>query len=344
MAGSGKLELYQEYPQPGEDALAHKLAEFLKWVIVNREFLSGTTTRDVHAKTVATLKAELIVDPGLPAELRHGVFREPKSYPVWVRYSNSFQTPRPDIKADIRGMALKLMNVPGEKLLEPQKHATTQDFVFLSTNVFLTRDTQEFYDFIVAFNSGFWQAAWYSLCNPVIALNLLRSQKKYANLLEVQYFSATPNRLGKIAVKHSLRPRSGRQSAYPRDPGRNFLRDVIDQQLAREEVYFDFLVQVQKDPYLQPIEDALVPWSEELAPFQKVATLRIPKQKADTPERNATGENLSMNAWHSLPEHQPLGNVNRARKTVYIEIARFRHERNLVPLEEPTAGPDFFDL
>src|SRR5436309_7965939 len=155
MAGSKKLELYQEYPQPGEDALAHKLAEYLKWVIVNREFLSGTTTRDVHSKTVATLKAELIVDPNLPPELRHGVFREPRSYPVWVRYSNSFQTPRKDIKPDICGIALKLMDVPGEKLLESQKDATTQDCAFLSTDVFLTRDTQELYDFIVAVNSGF---------------------------------------------------------------------------------------------------------------------------------------------------------------------------------------------
>src|SRR5436305_15348858 len=153
MPGSEKRELYQEYPQTGEDELARKLAEYLKWVIVNKEFLSGTTTRDVHSKTVATLKAELIVEPGLPPELRHGVFREPRSYPVWVRYSNSFQTPRPAVQPDIRGMALKLMDVPAEKLLESQKDATTQAFAFLSTDVFLTRNTHAFYDFIVAVNS-----------------------------------------------------------------------------------------------------------------------------------------------------------------------------------------------
>ena len=343
MAGSQKLELYQEYPQPGEEELARKLAEFMKWVIMNREFLSGTTTRDVHAKTVATLKAELIVDDSVPPELRHGLFREPRRYPVWVRYSNSFQTPRKDKKRDIRGMAIKVMNVPGEKLLVQQRDATTQDFAFLSTDVFLTRDTQEFFDFIVAVNTGFLPAFWYIVTHPRISLGYLASLKRYANLMEVQYFSAGPQRLGKLAVKHSLKPRSSQSSEMPDDPGSNYLRDVMDQRLAREEVYYDFMVQVQKDPYRQPIENALVSWSQELSPFQKVATLRIPKQKVDTPERNLIGENLSMNPWHSIPEHQPLGNVNRARRIVYFEIAKFRHERNFVPLEEPTAGPDFLD-
>lgn len=342
MAGREKLELYKEYPQPGEEELARKLAEYLKWVILNREFLSNTTTRDVHAKTVAVLKAELIVDPGLPPEMRHGVLREPRSWPAWIRYSNSSQRPKQDFKGDIRGMALKLMNVPGEKVLPQERNATTQDFVCLSTDVFLTRNTQEFFDFMVAYNTNLWTFFWYGLTHPKITIGLIQSLKKFANLMEVQYFSG-PQRLGKLAVRYSLKPRSDRKSEMPDNPGWNYLRDVIDQQLAREEVYYDFMVQVQKDPYRQPIENALVPWSQEISPYQKVATLRIPKQKVDTPERNWIGENLSMNAWHSLPEHQPLGGVNRARKIVYIEISKFRHGRNLVPMEEPVAGPDFLD-
>ena len=342
MADREKLELYKEYPQPGEEELAQKLTEYIQWVILNREFHSGTTTRDVHAKTVAALKAELTVDPDLPPEMRHGILREPRSWPAWVRYSSSSQTPQKDIKPDIRGMAMKLMNVPGEKLLPQHEHATTQDFICLSTDVFLTHNAQEFYDFMVAFNTDFWHSLWYGITHPKISISLIQSLKKFANLMEVQYFSG-PQRLGEMAVRYSLKPSSSRQSRIPDDPGQNYLREVIDQQLAREEVYYDFMVQVQKDPYRQPIEDALVRWSQEISPYQKVATLRIPKQKVDTPERNQIGENLSMNPWHSLPAHQPLGNVNRARKTVYIAISRFRHERNLVPMEEPVAGPDFLE-
>ena len=343
MAHRERLELYQEYPLPGEEELARKLAEHIKWVMVNRDYLTGTTYRDVHAKTVAALKAELVVDQDVPSELRHGVFREPRRFPVWVRFSSTFQRPRKDIRRDIRGVALKLMNVPGEKLLPEERQATTQDFVFLSTDNFLTRNTQEFFDFTVAVNSGFLPALWYGVSHPRISLNLLKSQQRYPNLLELQYFSATPFRLGELAVKHSLAPRSDRRSRVPSNPGNNYLRDVIHQQLAHEEVTFDFSVQVQRDPYRQPIEDALVPWSQELSPFRKVATLRIPQQQVDTAERNQIGEHLSMNVWHSLPEHRPLGNVNRSRKIVYVEVSKLRHQRNLAPMEEPVAGPDFLE-
>jgi Catalase len=343
MTDARRLELYQEYPEPGEEELAHSLAQFMQSVVVDKEYLTGTTYRDVHAKGVATLKAELIVESDVPAELRHGVFREPRRYPAWVRVSNSSQSPSPDHDKDIRGFALKLMDVPGEKLLAPQAHADTQDFLFLTTDVFLTSNTREFYDFIVAFNTSFRASLGFAIRHPEIAWKLLLALRRYGNLLDRQYFSATPFRLGELAVKHSLRPVIARRSSIPDDPANNYLRDRIAAQLAREEVCFDFLVQVQRDPYRQPIEDALVSWSQKISPFRKVATLRIPRQRVDTPERNQIGENLAMNVWHALPDHRPLGNVNRARRIVYFEIARFRHERNLAPLEEPTAGPEFLD-
>ncbi|HXT20940.1 MAG TPA: hypothetical protein VN923_09335, partial [Thermoanaerobaculia bacterium] len=70
---------------------------------------------------------------------------------------------------------------------------------------------------------------------------------------------------------------------------------------------------------------------------------RIPQQEIDTSERNWTAENLAMNAWHALPEHRPLGSLNRGRLLAYLEVSKFRRTRNLLPpLEEPTAGPDFF--
>lgn len=78
-----------------------------------------------------------------------------------------------------------------------------------------------------------------------------------------------------------------------------------------------------------------MPWSEAEAPFRKIATLRIPMQKVDTPERNSFAENLSMNPWHCLPEHRPLGGVNRVRREVYFAISQYRHGRNGVPVQEP---------
>jgi hypothetical protein len=61
----------------------------------------------------------------------------------------------------------------------------------------------------------------------------------------------------------------------------------------------------------------------------------IPQQNFDTLEQNALGENLSFNPWHALPEHRPLGSINRMRKVVYERISGVRREMNSVERREP---------
>ncbi|MBP5975226.1 hypothetical protein HW132_21435 [Brasilonema sp. CT11] len=55
-------------------------------------------------------------------------------------------------------------------------------------------------------------------------------------------------------------------------------------------------------------------WKEEDSPFIKIATIKIPSQKFDFDERKRLDEGLSFNPWHTLPEHEPIGSVNLARK------------------------------
>lgn len=86
-----------------------------------------------------------------------------------------------------------------------------------------------------------------------------------------------------------------------------------------------------------PIEDPGKRWSEAASPFRKVAPIVIPRQSFDSEQQRAFGENLSFTPWHSLPEHRPLGGVNRARKVVYAFISTFRHQKNDVPRREPTS-------
>jgi hypothetical protein len=121
----------------------------------------------------------------------------------------------------------------------------------------------------------------------------------------------------------------------PKDRTQSFLRQRLKDDLARGEVRFDFLVQFQVDPYKTPVENAAAEWKESVSPYHKVATLILPKQVFDAAEQLQFGENLSMNPWHSLPDHRPIGNVNRMRRHLYEAISRFRHERNNVPVEEP---------
>jgi hypothetical protein len=83
-----------------------------------------------------------------------------------------------------------------------------------------------------------------------------------------------------------------------------------------------------------PVEDNTVEWSEDDSPFIPVARIEIPKQTFV--QNQAVCENLSFNPWHSLPEHKPVGVMNRVRKPLYLEVSRYRRTMNgQSPLCEP---------
>ena len=88
------------------------------------------------------------------------------------------------------------------------------------------------------------------------------------------------------------------------------------------------------------VENSQEEWLESDAPFYKVASILIPEQEFDTPDKNDRCENLSFNPWHALPAHRPLGAVNRVRKVVYSHSSQTRHELNEVPVIEPTGHSD----
>ena len=181
---------------------------------------------------------------------------------------------------------------------------------------------------------------WFFLTNLRAARNLLFSLKRARNPLEIRYFSVAPYLFGKRAVKYSLTPRDMNGTVAPSRRSADFLKDAMVEQLKSRAAVFDFSVQFQQDPQSMPIEDPGVTWDEAASPFRKCATLTIPPQLFDTPERREFGDNLSFNPWRCLPEHRPLGGISRARLQVYQALSKFRHERNQSPAAEPSAGDD----
>ena len=111
--------------------------------------------------------------------------------------------------------------------------------------------------------------------------------------------------------------------------------------LAAGPTSFDFMVQLQTDSHLMPIEDATVKWPENLSPYVPVARLDLPAQRFTSDAQLAFADALRYNPWHSLPDHKPLGNSNRARKTMYLELARLRQAMNDVQHVEPTGDEQF---
>jgi hypothetical protein len=163
-----------------------------------------------------------------------------------------------------------------------------------------------------------------------------------ANPLEVQYYSNVPFLLGADqAVQYSLKPREPARTRIPARPAENYLRDAMVSTITAAPWTFDFMVQIQTDSHLMPIEDATVKWPENLSPYITVARLHLPAQRFASDEQLAFADGLRYNPWHSLPDHKPLGNSNRARKTMYSELARLRQAMNQVQHVEPTGEEKF---
>lgn len=326
----------QETIPSGEDNYTQDLLERLKAKIIE-DNAGGIMRRDAHAKMHGVVKAEFIIEPNLPEELKVGLFKEAKTYPAWIRFSNQSGSLSPDIERDIRGMAIKLMGVSGEKILEQEKDEQTHDFILISTNAFVTKDVEEFDDLIKALTGSLLAKAGFFLTHWRVAFNLLKSLKKFANPLQIRYFSTTPYLFGSSAVKYSAIPQITSPDAIPDNPADDYLRLAMMNQLKEGEALFDFAVQLQTDAEAMPIEDPGHEWQESLSPFRKVATIRILQQEFDSEEQREFGENLSFTPWHALPEHRPLGGINRARKIVYQAISIFRHEYNHTPRKEPNS-------
>ena len=299
--------------------------------------------RDAHPKAHGCVRASFKVADGLPDNLAQGVFVPGATYKAWIRFSNGNSDPaRPDVKGDARGMAIKLTGVPGFKLLPAESEAETQDFIMINHPVFFIDDPQDYLNLIKRGSSS----------NPLVKLTapfalglkgalIARtiSAKKIENPLYTRYWSTVPYRLGddahKQAVKFSARPCAVHaNNKIPSDPGPDYLRQAMAATLAADEACFDFLVQTRRSPSMK-VEDSKTEWKESEAPFIKVATITIPKQTFDSEAQMAFCENLSFTPWHSLPEHRPLGGVNRVRRTVYESISKRRHDLNQAPRKEP---------
>lgn len=333
--GLSVLQFFPAYAQEIPTAPSDETAAITKIVDISKQ-LQAPGLRGQHPKSHGTVWAEFTVAPDLPENLRVGVFKEPgKTYPAWIRFSNGGSVD--DAKGGLHGMAIKLMDVEGEKVLANEKLAQTQDFVMADHPVFFIRNVEDFADFSTALvESGGKPPLKFFVPDHPQELKILQSfqQKQIVNPLAAAYWSQTPYQFGQKAIKFAVQPSSQISGEIGTTP--DFLRAAMASYLKEQNAAFDFLVQLQSDPTLTPVEDPTVEWREQDAPLQKIATIRIPAQIFGTPEQNAFGEALSFTPWHSLPEHQPLGSINRARKEIYQQTSRQRHQVNAVISEEPS--------
>lgn len=343
------LKIAEEKKDPDEDESLNSIIDLMADQMRGR-FKPGGYERGGNTKTHGVMKATVTIRDDIPGHLRKGVFAKARSYPAYVRYAG----PGPNVPSDIQdvgflSMSVKLMGVPGKKLMDEEKF--TQDFITTSGGpTFVTPNTRE------NAKLQYWSLVdmtLYYFLNPFdphlldMAMNALWNETKY-NPFGDRYWSCTPYLLGEgQAVMYSFVPRT--KDLYTKIPGLpfgkvpfNYLRENMIRTLTEKDVEFDLMVQLQTDPHLMPIEDSSVRWPEKLSPFIPVATVHIPKQQFDTPAMVEFTKRLKMNPWHCLKEHRPLGNLNRARFRLYYELSKFRQEMNQTTHLEPT-GDEVLD-
>jgi hypothetical protein len=311
-------DLARETVSPDEQSISTEFIAFLKAASAARH-PAGDMRRFNQARASGCAEAEFIVATGLPAELKVGLFQQPRSYSAWIRFANATSTS--DREKDVRGMSIKVRGVRGENLT---RGSDMQDFVLNSHPVMMVRGPREFLDLLRAAEAAGWQRARYFLTHPRAARIAFASRQNPSSHLDIPYWSTTPYLFGHgRAVKYIVRPVA---HAHPRRPSLtdSYLHDELRLRLSMEEVAFDFFVQLQTDARAMPIEDASVEWKERDSPYLRVAEVRIPRQSIDVHGREQLCERTSFNPWNCLAEHRPLGGMNRVRGSIYEAMQHFR--------------------
>ena len=318
--------------------------------------------RGVHPKSHGCVQATFKINDDIVEELRVGLFANPgQEFQAILRFSNAAARVTPDIDKlgnhGSRGMAMKVLDVGGEVLLDDQGEHN-QDFLMINQPMFAFANTDDYLQLnriLLQFNDDprpffarvpelldkletapeeLTETDKRLIASAQILKGIQNTQESEdANPLEMQYFSAAPFLFGDNKVmKFSVKPlNKAKTTEFPEAPDDHFLRQALAATMKQEQdILFSFLLQVRpcSDDDLG-IEDATSEWKTSDCPFQQVALITIPSQQNDpfTPERLESCEKLEYNPWHSLTEHQPIGSINRLRKPVYQASAKHRRPK-----------------
>ncbi len=339
------LKIAEERVQPDEETSLQSIIDTFQQQMRGL-WKRGGFERGGNTKTHGIVRAEFIVHHGLPSKFRHGIYAQPKTYRAWVRFSGPGPYVTPDIDdVGFMSISIKLMGVPGPKLMDEEKF--TQDMFGVSTPTFVTPDTRANAQLQRESLKNAQMFYFFNLRRPHLLDFIMQGLwiKTQSSPFEAPYFSCVPYLLGEgQAMQYSVWPKSNTKTPIPRLPLRppdDYLRKAMVAALDQGDVELDIRVQLQTDPHLMPIENNAVMWPERLSPRISVATLRIPQQKFDSPAQIAFARRLSYNPWHCIAEHRPLGNQSRARRRMYFELSKLRHDMNAEPHFEPAGGETF---
>ncbi|KAK0125851.1 hypothetical protein ONS95_007482 [Cadophora gregata] len=320
-----------EVIQPGEAEKIQEVSDqFKRFQMMNfnehHHCLRGT-----HLKTQGCVMGKFKVKDNLPPHLAQGMFAKGGEYGMIMRYSSLTPKLVPDNIPAPRGIGIKVFGVAGEKIWGDDKQ--TQDFTFNNYPVLELRDpktTNEIADSL--------ERNWNQLDKFGEELGK-REDKELACLpgtLPRQWMVAMPEysqsayRYGDYVAKFGVFPLGEEQKNIEKetiseDAPVNAISQHTREFHLKHKVTYTFCAQLLQNLKDQPVDDIGIEWPTAKYPFEEIATLEFEPQDSWLPEfRVWWDDRITLNGWHGLKAHQPLGSTNRMRRVVYAESRKLR--------------------
>uniref|UniRef100_UPI0035CC2E66 catalase family protein n=1 Tax=uncultured Sphingomonas sp. TaxID=158754 RepID=UPI0035CC2E66 len=343
-----------ETPEKDEAETSQGLNATLHDIIHKTSQDYGHAVRSVHAKSHALLEATLTI-PSLPPELAQGLFATPGEHQVVLRFSSIPGDILPDSISVPRGLSVKVLGAEGERLPDSEGD-TTQDFIlvngpafaapkakaFLGNLKLLAKTTDKIEGFKTALSSVLQtaEAAVEALGGSSALLSTLGGAPNVHPLGDT-YYSQTAFRFGDYIAKISVVPVSVSLTEHTKEKidttdRPDALREEVAKVMTAKDGVWEIRVQFCRDLEAMPVEDPSKVWDEKLSPFVTVGTITAPSQSSWTYERSkAIDDGMRFSVWTGLTAHQPLGSINRVRKSAYQMSSDFRAKFNGCPIHEP---------
>jgi len=343
-----------EQADPNENAIFEELSRTMQHITRTMASHYRHAYRPVHAKSHGVLVGTLTIHSNLAEHLKQGLFANPASYPAILRFSTNPGDLLADSVSSPRGLAIKILNVPGE-MVPFHSGNNTQDIVCVNAKAFGTPNAAGFLEQIklldktLEYPEGVKQAVSTVArsTNTILRAIGIHSGSldnighPYTHILGETFSTIAPIRYGDYVAKLAVVPSSDNLKELTGkhiDAGHGFnaLEELIREFFKDKTATWEIQSQLALDDGTTPIEDASKQWPEDKSSYQAVATLTVHPQESYSNARQIfVDEQLSFSPWHALAAHQPLGGIMRSRRVAYEEAQQFRAERNLRPHVEP---------
>ncbi|KAK0938724.1 hypothetical protein LTR29_009692 [Friedmanniomyces endolithicus] len=341
----------------GEDKPAS--GEYMKWDAEGVEVVPPEEEKKIYEVSAQFNRFQMMnlcvmgkftVHHDLPKHLAQGMFAKPGTYDVIMRYSSLTPKIVPDNIPAPRGIGMKIFGIEGEKLYgEDMK---TQDWTFNNYPILELRDPKTTYDIADSLERNWNDLATFGKeqserVDADVATH--GSQLPRQQMVAMPQYSQSAYRHGDYVAKYGVFPIGAEQKKIENEDVKesdpmNILSQHTRAFHMKNKVTYSFCAQLLQDLKEQPVDDLGVEWDAKKYPFEQVATIEFEPQDSWLPEfrvwwddrytasqqlphgasASLTLRRITVNSWHGLKTHQPLGSTNRMRRVVYAESRKLR--------------------